>query len=83
MLSPKLLLFADAGVLFECSQASQQATKFNWPTSSDLLFTPAQEYEILVHDFTSRTLIFSKHSLALCIGNMARSITSAYHTVNL
>ncbi|KAL7660870.1 hypothetical protein ACMYSQ_000303 [Aspergillus niger] len=70
MLSPKLLLFADAGVLFECSQASQQATKFNWPTSSDLLFTPAQEYEILVNDFTSRTLTFNADILEAFSGIM-------------
>ncbi|GJP98301.1 hypothetical protein AlacWU_11200 [Aspergillus niger] len=70
MLSTRVLLLADAGVLFECSQASQEARSFGRSTSPRLLFNPAQEYESLLQDFTSRTLTFNTDVLKAFSGIM-------------
>ncbi|GKZ18053.1 hypothetical protein AbraIFM66951_006566 [Aspergillus brasiliensis] len=69
MLSPRTLLFTDVGVHFECSQAAQE-DRFAQLTSKNILFTPAQDYHMLVHDFTSRTLTLNADVLRAFSGIM-------------
>ncbi|KAL3255585.1 hypothetical protein ABHI18_008234 [Aspergillus niger] len=70
MLSTRVLLFADVGVLFECSQASQESRSFRRSRPLILMFNPDQEYQSLVHNFTSRNLTFNADVLKAFSGIM-------------
>ncbi|GCB22076.1 hypothetical protein AAWM_04961 [Aspergillus awamori] len=69
MLSPRMLLFADAGVYFECSEGSHE-DRFAYPSIMSLLFTPTKDYGSLVHNYTSRNFTFSGDVLKAFSGLM-------------
>ena len=69
MLSTRMLFFADAGVLFECSQASQE-DRFALSTSASLQFTPATAYDQLVLEFSSRSFTINSDVLRAFSGIM-------------
>ncbi|TPR01485.1 hypothetical protein CAN33_0039540 [Aspergillus niger] len=70
LLSTRVLLLADTGVLFECSRASQEVTSSGVSRPLDLMFNLAQDYRSLVSDFTSRTLTFDADVLKAFSGIM-------------
>ncbi|GLA36879.1 hypothetical protein AnigIFM63309_003317 [Aspergillus niger] len=70
LLSTRVLLLADTGVLFECSRASQEVTSSGGSRSLNLMFNLAQDYRSLVSDFTSRTLTFDADVLKAFSGIM-------------
>lgn len=69
MLSTRMLFFTDTGVLFECSQASQE-DRFALSTSNQLQFTPATAYEDLVFELSSRSFTINSDVLRAFSGIM-------------
>lgn len=69
MLSTRMLFFTDTGVLFECSQASQE-DRFALSTSNQLQFTPATAYEDLVLEISSRDFTMDSDVLRAFSGIM-------------
>ncbi|PYH37903.1 HET domain-containing protein [Aspergillus neoniger CBS 115656] len=69
MLSTRMLFFTDAGVFFECSQASQE-DRFALSTSRQLQFPPVTTYDNLVHELSSRSFTINSDVLRAFSGIM-------------
>ncbi|GAT21461.1 hypothetical protein RIB2604_01003510 [Aspergillus luchuensis] len=69
MLSTRMLFFTDAGVLFECSQTSQE-DRFALLKSKTLRFTPATAYKDLVHEISFRSFTINSDVLRAFSGIM-------------
>ncbi|RAH55054.1 HET-domain-containing protein [Aspergillus piperis CBS 112811] len=69
MLSTRMLFFTDAGVLFECSQASQE-DRFGLTTSMHLHFTPVTTYRDLLFELSSRSFTINSDILRAFSGIM-------------
>ncbi|OJI90237.1 hypothetical protein ASPTUDRAFT_36905 [Aspergillus tubingensis CBS 134.48] len=69
MSSTRMLFFADAGVLFECSKASQE-DRFALSTSTDLHFTTTTDYDQLVREISSRSFTINSDILRAFSGIM-------------
>lgn len=72
MLSPRMLMFANVGVYFECSQGYQEDRFARRPKEEYrlLLFNKNKRYHRIVQDFTSRDFTFSADILKALSGVM-------------